>query len=73
MHIVPEHFIDAHLENAFKVRIDGFVENTTDAQLVDVQARRVSVVKDLGVTESMGRGTVKINRGAARNVMRETL
>jgi hypothetical protein len=59
VHVVPQHFVDAHLKDAFKVRIDRLLENAGHAQLVDIEARRVPIIKDLRVSEAVHRRTVK--------------
>jgi len=42
-----------------EVRIDRPVENTANPQLVHIQARRVPVVEDLGMTQPVDGRTVK--------------
>jgi hypothetical protein len=59
MHIVPQHFIYANLKDAFKVRVYSFKQYSSNTKLVDIEARRVSIVKDLRMPEPMGRRAVE--------------
>ena len=52
-HVVPAHFIDAGFEQPFKVDIQRLLDQAGDAQLVDVQRRRMPVVEDHRVAQMM--------------------
>ena len=60
MHIIPQHFIHTHFKDGFKVGIHWFGQDSTDSQLVDVQASRVSIVKNLRMTKTMRWGTTRV-------------
>jgi hypothetical protein len=59
VHVVPQHLVDSHLEDAFEVRIDRLVQNSTHAELVYVKTGCVPIVEDLRVPETVDGGPVE--------------
>ena len=48
-----------HLEYVFESLIDRAIQHPGDTELVDVEARGVAIVEDLGVAEAVGGGAVE--------------
>jgi hypothetical protein len=58
--IVPEHFVNTNFKYRFKVSVDGFRKDARDAQLVNVKAGCMAIIKDLWMSKTMNRWSVKV-------------
>jgi hypothetical protein len=57
VHVIPQHFIHAQFKDGFKVGVNGLGQKPSNTKFIDVEASTVSIVKDLGMPESVGRRT----------------
>mmetsp|Transcript_27925 Transcript_27925/g.64938 ORF Transcript_27925/g.64938 Transcript_27925/m.64938 type:complete len:363 (+) Transcript_27925:1692-2780(+) len=53
VHVIPQHLVHADLHDGLHVRIHWVLQHSGHPQLIDVQAGRVSIVKDLGMSQAM--------------------
>lgn len=60
MHVIPEHLVDTNLKDTLEIGIDWLGKNTSDAKLVDVKTRSMSIVEYLGMSEAMDRWTIEV-------------
>ena len=56
--VVPGHFVDAGLKQHLEIRANG-LDEPGDPELVDIEDRRMSVIEDERVTQTVVRGRVE--------------